>query len=198
VYRDYTKIKNSFNSVEIDPSYAKTNWLEHIEKILEYQFENPSILYIALTHKSKSQYKKNTIVDDYNMLEFLGDSIIKMFNCKRIIKIKDELLKNKEKDFTDIQRLKFIKINSEKNDLFSLICIDTEIYKFIRYDTNNRDMIEKYAEYINKIKEKNKKRKNNIPCGHLGEDLELDDVIDFQIKMLADVIESIIGAIMFD
>lgn len=54
-------------------------------------------------------------------MEFLGDSIIKYFNCKRIIKERKRLLKNKEPNFTDIQRLKFLKTNAEKNNLFALM-----------------------------------------------------------------------------
>lgn len=174
-------------------------------------------MYVALTHKSKSANKNNTIVDDYNILEFLGDSIIKMFNCKRILKMKEKLISQKEDEFSDIQRLKFIRINAEKNDLFSLICINSGIYKMIRHDTNNKEAIQNYANFIEQIKSDVRARNeeeineqitdsdsSNISeypseiTKSFGTEFEVEDVLVYQIKMLADVIEAIVGAIMFD
>lgn len=135
-----------------------------------------------MTHKTKAKKKRNNVWDDYNILEFLGDSIIKFFNCKRIIKMKDKLLQHKEKGFSDIQRLKFIKTNAEKNHLFAYMCVVTGIQKYIRHSTNNGPQIQKYVDFVNEKKD----------------DLMIEDTVPYFLKMLADVIESIIGAIMVD
>lgn len=64
--------------------------MEEIEDVLGYKFNNKYILQTALTHKSYADYmnKKNSdagnltkenTMDDYNILEFLGDSIIGLY-----------------------------------------------------------------------------------------------------------------------
>lgn len=138
---------------------------------------------VALTHKSKAKNKSGNIWDDYNLMEFLGDSVIKFFNCKRIIANRQEFIKNKEKNFTDIQRLKFIRTASEKNILFSLICIKSGIYEYVRHDTKNKDMINEYKKYMDSIG---------------NDDVDFEVLNAYHIKMLADVIEAIIGAILVD
>jgi hypothetical protein len=66
-------------------------------------------------------------------MEFLGDSVIKFFNVKRIVTNRKKLLEKKEKGFTDMQRLKFIRTAAEKNLIFGFICVDTGIYEFIEH-----------------------------------------------------------------
>ena len=154
-----------------------------IEEKMKYTFHEPNILAVALTHKSKAKHKNGSIWDDYNLMEFLGDSVIKFFNCKRIISNRKEFVKNKEKNFTDIQRLKFIRTASEKNILFSLICMKSGIYKYIRHETKNEDLIESYKVYIDSID---------------NDDVDFEVLNAYHIKMLADVIEAIIGAILVD
>lgn len=81
-----------------------------------------------------------------------------------------------------MQRLKFIRTAAEKNLLFSFICISSGIHNYIRHDTTNRDTIKQYEDYVRTERDY----------------LELDEVEQFNVKMLADVIESIIGAILLD
>ena len=81
-----------------------------------------------------------------------------------------------------MQRLKFIRTASEKNLLFSFICIDSGIHQYIRHETTNKETIKQYEQYVS----------DNVDY------LYLDDLDQFHVKMLADVIESIIGAILLD
>lgn len=171
-----------FREIEVPEDYDLKKACRLVEHLTDYTFKEPKILLIALTHKTKAKKKGNNVWDDYNILEFLGDSIIKFFNCKRIIKKKDKLLKDKEKGFSDIQRLKFIKTNAEKNHLFAFMCIDKGIHAFIRHSTNNGALIQKYVDFVHEKKD----------------DLMIEDTVPYFLKMLADVIESIIGAIMVD
>lgn len=181
-YRNYERLMKEFSSLEDPDKYDLSAAVAHIHNVTGYKFENPKVLMIAFTHKTMAKRKDNKIWDDYNMLEFLGDSFIKYCNCKRIIRMKDELVKNKEPGFSDIQRLKFIKSNAEKNHLFAFVCIHSGIYSYIRHQTKNQDDIDKYAELV-------KKR---------GDKIEIEEASKFYFKMLADIIESIIGAILID
>ena len=95
---------------------------------------------------------------------------------------RSELIKDKEGSFTAIQRLKFIKTNAEKNHLFAFMCIKSGIHKLIRHSTENITNIEMFEDIV--------ERK--------GDEITIEDTEPFFIKMLADVIESIIGAIMID
>lgn len=72
--------------MEKPKDFKETEVLNFIENKTGYEFKCPQILVTALTHKTKARYKNGQIWDDYNLLEFLGDSVIKFFNCKRIIK----------------------------------------------------------------------------------------------------------------
>ena len=121
-YNNYTKMVERFKTLKFPDIDIK---LSHklIEEKMKYTFHEPNILAVALTHKSKAKHKNGSIWDDYNLMEFLGDSVIKFFNCKRIISNRKEFVKNKEKNFTDIQRLKFIRTASEKNILFRTLQI---------------------------------------------------------------------------
>ena len=52
--------------------------VKKVEKILDYKFNNPSLLIQALTHKSTKELSGNQskTINDYERLEFLGDSIL--------------------------------------------------------------------------------------------------------------------------
>jgi dsRNA-specific ribonuclease len=59
--------------------------------------------------------------------------------------------------------------------------VDTKIHKHIRHDTTNSETIRKYEEFVE------------------SEDyIDFDELDQYFVKMLADVIESIIGAILLD
>ena len=179
----YLKILNKFSTLDFSDVKDIEKSARLISETMGYDFINKNILVVAFTHKSRGKFKNRSIWDDYNLLEFLGDSVIKFFNSKRIIKKRHELLKNKANNITDIQRLKFIRTASEKNKLFSFICIKSGIYKFIRHNTKNEDIINEYRQYIDNLD---------------SEDVNFDDLANYHIKMLADVIEAIIGAILLD
>lgn len=181
-FKQYHKITSRFDSLVLQPEIEVKEYVKFVEKLTGYKFEHANVLIIACTHKSKGRNKNGNIWDDYNLLEYLGDSVIKFFNCKRIVSKRKELLKNKEKNFSDIQRLKFIRTASEKNLLFSFICVDTGLHEFIRHETKNDETIRKYKEYVDR-------ERGNI---------DVDELNNYHIKMLADVIEAIIGAILID
>ena len=52
--------------------------LSVLEGRIGYRFRQKSLLETALTHSSFANEQKNHIVDDYERLEFLGDSILEM------------------------------------------------------------------------------------------------------------------------
>ena len=179
----YTKIWDGFSSLGFPEVIDIEQSLLLIRDVMGYEFKNPNILIVAFTHESKGKHKNGSIWDDYNLMEFLGNSVIKFFNWKRIIKNRDKLLENKEKNSTGIERLKFIRDASENNLLFSFIWINSGIYKYIRHDTKNGDTIYKYKEYIDSLN---------------SDDVDFDELNNYHIKMLADVIESIVAAILID
>ena len=72
--------------MEIPNDFKHPEVCNFIKNKTGYEFKYPQILVTALTHKTKARHKNGQIWDDYNLLEFLGDSVIKFFNCKRIIK----------------------------------------------------------------------------------------------------------------
>ena len=179
----YTKILDRFSSLGFPEVMDIEESLLLIRDVMGYEFKNPNILIVAFTHKSKGMHRNRSIWDDYNLMEFLGNSVIKFFNWKRIIKNRDRLLENKEKNSTGIERLKFIRDASENNLLFSFIWINSGIYKYIRHDTKNGDTIYKYKEYIDSLN---------------SDDVDFDELNNYHTKMLADVIESIVAAILID
>lgn len=77
------RFKNNDNPLDINTEEL----VNFIEEKTKYKFKIPQILVTAMTHKTKAKYKNGSLWDDYNLLEFLGDSVIKFFNCKRIIKM---------------------------------------------------------------------------------------------------------------
>jgi len=179
----FQEIKEEFSEITIEEDQKTVDsWTNKIEELTGYKFVNEKILVVALTHKTQSFKTKSALNNDYNTMEFLGDSILKFFNCKRIIRKRDDYLKMKEVNFTPIQRLKFIKTHAEKNALFAFMCVDSGIHTMIRHKTENQDKIDGFEQIL---KEK-------------GKDITIEDTDPYFIKMLADIIESIIGAIFID
>lgn len=178
----YGQIIQNFRFLDFKKDINTSDYVNMISNCTGYNFQTKEILIIALTHKTMAKNKDGAIWDDYNLLEFLGDSVIKFFNSKRILKYKDQMLKNKDKGFSDIQRLKYIRTAAEKNTLFAYICMDTDIYTLIRHDTTNTESIKEYKRYMNS----------------LDGDTDLENLDKYFVKMLADVIEAIIGAILLD
>ena len=66
--------------------------------------------------------------------------------------------------------------------LFSFVWVKYGLHTLIRHSTNNSETISKYSKYID------------------GEESEVDfdDLNWFYVKMLSDVIEALIGAILID
>ena len=139
--KNLNKIKERFEGIDYISTEDINYYQREINEITGYRFEIPKILMIAFTHKSVAKLKKGTLWDDYNLMEYLGDSVIKFFNCKRIIKNRQKYIKKKEKSFTDVERLKFIRMASENNLLFSFICIKSGLYRLILHYTNNNKTI---------------------------------------------------------
>ena len=154
---------------------------ELIYNLTGYKFENPNILTIALTHKSKSKYKNESIWDDYRTMSLLGKWATRFFNCKRIITKRKELLINKDHSLTKIQRLRSFLATSEKIEFLGLICIKSGIYSHIIHKIKYNH-IQKFKDFIESI----------------NEVINFDDFYNFQIDVLADVINSIFGAILID
>jgi len=68
---------------EITPEFQKR--IKKLEEILGYKFKNPYLPLAALTHSSfVSEYKEK--IQDYEVLEFLGDSVISLIVSEILIK----------------------------------------------------------------------------------------------------------------
>ena len=63
-------------------TFHSTNKYKEVEKIIDYRFHNKALLKKALTHKSSN----NSTGENYERLEFLGDSIIDFLVCEFIYK----------------------------------------------------------------------------------------------------------------
>ena len=112
--KNLEKIKTRFDQIYYLEFENKEKYVKMVERKTGYRFENPNILLIAFTHKSISKHKRGSMWDDYNLMEYLGDSVIKFFNWERIIKNRNKYIQKKNEKFTVAQKLKFIRIASEK------------------------------------------------------------------------------------
>lgn len=116
---------------------AKGEMIKNVERVLGYSFRCKSYLVQALSHKSyvEAIAKKNDSrieLQDYNLLEYLGDSIFNFF-------VLDFFLKNSEKYKDDYppNMLHKLQVETVNNCFLSLIMIDSGLHKAILRDKNH-------------------------------------------------------------
>lgn len=151
--------------------------LELLQKeILEYKFFNIEILKEALIHKSSKNNKQN-----YERLEFLGDAVLEIFTIFNIFGIcRNENFANKNLNCGIITDIKSFLVSNHNLINISLIL---NLDKYIVYCDNS------ISEAINDYK------------SNLNLNFNLDDYQQNYFarpKIISDIFEAIVGAILID
>lgn len=173
---------------------------------LKYNFKNKELLNIALTHKSiNSDPHKN-----YENLEFLGDSIVESFiSCSLFRIFANYLYNNKDiqlsSDSETTNKDKIMKIKYTKGKIFnnvfmthikSLLCSNAFMCKLSSFLHLPKFVKCGYNSLNNKIKAF--MEKDNIDKILNRKLSDYEDYNAFTPKIIADIFESIVGAIYID
>ena len=191
------KIGNSFE--EIKEYYSKhiddkkeediNKRYESLEKVIEYNFKNKSLLETAMTPE------KFNVQNNYEKLEFLGDSIVELYIVLFVFKIFSPILFGHNPKM--IEKLKLNEqLKSFKNSLItrmkSLLCANTFMNKIScslslpLYYRHYYDDFEKFFSYENiKLILERKLNENDNP-----------NIL--RSKIISDLFESLVGAIYID
>lgn len=122
--------------------------MNEVETILGYEFSCKAWLIEALTHKSysKEHEKQNGYLEDYERLEFLGDSVLGYLMARHFFLStqKDGIRKNPK----ELHKMKTSVIN---NNLLSLIVIENKIHEYMIYNTKAPSFYEQFEKYVSTV-----------------------------------------------
>ncbi len=191
------KIGNSFNEIKeyylnhIDDKKEEdiNKRYENLEKVIEYNFKNKSLLETAMTPE------KFNVQNNYEKLEFLGDSIVELYIVLFVFKIFSPILFGHNPKMIEKlklnDQLKYFK-NSLITKIKSLLCANIFMNKIsyclslpLYYKHNHNDF-EKFFSYENiKLILERKLNENDNP-----------NIL--RNKVISDLFESLVGAIYID
>ena len=157
------------------------NPIELIFNLTGYRFDNPNVLIVALTHKSSQKFYNQSIWNDNSLIGLIGKCALRFFNSKRLIIKRNELLLNYSQSSSKISKLKSLLASTERNIFLGLICIKSGICDLIHHNLRDNN-IPRIKEFIEET----------------YEDLHIDDIMSFNMDMLAEVVNAIFGAILID
>ncbi|KAB1227320.1 hypothetical protein CJ030_MR1G000270 [Morella rubra] len=146
--------------------------VEHLESLLDHSFRDPSLLVEALTHGS---YLRPEIPRCYQRLEFLGDSVLDYLMTTHFYHNYPGLSPGQ---LTDMRSA------SVNNECYALSAVKSGLHKHIL--RNSPELDKQIVETINGFKKKSSKSTFGW---------QLDTTFS---SVLADVIESLAGAILVD
>ncbi|KAI9095377.1 hypothetical protein K1719_026411 [Acacia pycnantha] len=172
-------ILSSFAEATMDPPETPPRNLDEVEEILGYNFKNKCLLEEALTHPS---YYHNTKDDNHNneaetkcssfeRLEFLGDAVL------NFLVTKEQFFSYPDFSSGVLTRLRAANVDTEK---LARVAVKHQLYSYLRHRKSLLE--EQIDEFIKEILE--------YPIHSNG-------LIDVP-KCLADLVESIIGAVFID
>ena len=116
----------------MDMNMYFTRSLQDIEKKIKYQFKCKSFLIQAFTHKSYNELylgTSKTMIEDYERLEFLGDSILNYLVSQYFYTNTQN--DEKRKMPKELHKMKASVIN---NALLSLIIIENQLHEYVIYN----------------------------------------------------------------
>ena len=190
------KIGNSFEEIKeyysnhIDDKKEEdiNKRYKNLEKVIEYNFKNKSLLETAMTPE------KINIKNNYEKLEFLGDSIVELYIVLFVFKIFSPILFGHNKKMIEKlklnEQLKYFK-NSLITKIKSLLCANIFMNK-ISYCLSLPLYYKNYNDFEKFLSDKNIKlileRKLN----------ENDNPNILRNKVISDLFESLVGAIYID
>eukprot|EP00347_Sterkiella_histriomuscorum_P010525 403375951 len=127
--------------------------IDKVESILGYTFKYKEILLQALTHKSTKESLQNQAnqenYNDYERLEFLGDSILNFLVAQHFFLTTQD----KPDDFKPKQLHKS-KTSIVNNVILSLIVIEKGIYESIIYNQLSEQFKTQFEAYVQTVKKK--------------------------------------------
>ncbi|KAH7850741.1 hypothetical protein Vadar_002294 [Vaccinium darrowii] len=143
--------------------------LNEVEKIIGYKFRNPSLLHQAFTHASCLTTTMTT--SSYELLEYIGDSVLNVLISTTDYFAYPKLLPGK------LTRLQSANVDTKK---LGRVAVERSLYNYLRH--KNPQLDEQIRQFM-------------------------DEIADYHLhswglvnapKVLADIVESIIGAIFID
>lgn len=168
----------------MDIDFLLSHSRKDVEKILKYNFKDPSLMLEALSHSS---YIRNRLTRSYERLEFLGDAILDFLITSHIFENCRDL---KPGEITD---LRSALVN---NVTFAAYVVKLELHKFICCELNVplSKAIVMFVEHQNQ-------RKHEIEEDVLylidEEECHIAEYVEVP-KVLSDIFEALIGAIYLD
>lgn len=137
-------------------------------------------------------------LEDYERLEFLGDSILNYMIAKHFfLTTQDDAVKKMPKE---LHKMKTAVIN---NALLSLIVIEKGIHNFIIYNFKAEQFRKQFEKFVSTVQEMLRpisttelSQRSSSERDHLA--LDLDELYEHNLKIFGDVFESLIGAVFLD
>lgn len=155
--------------------------LDELEAKLCYKFNDKSFLRQAMIHPS---YTRLQVTNNYQKLEFLGDSILDFLITLHLYKVHPNLSPG---DMTDLRS------SLVDNVTFGYLTVTNKIHKHLKYSSVNLyQTIERYLSHVKLLKHP----KDAVYLIKEDETLEMEEI---EVpKVLGDIFEAIAGAIYID
>ena len=158
---------------------VKTERLDRLQVDLDYTFTSPHLALEAVTHSSKMQ----SDLPSYERLEFLGDAVLDFLVVSFF---KDKFPGLNESGWTTL------KSNAVSNASLGVLCVQTGLFSILRHDS--ADMADAIAVFDADMCE----AKRQAEAASQGDELEPFWLKLKPPKALADIIESLLGALFVD
>ena len=144
----------------LEPKFFRQFNLQRVEEIIKYEFKCKSWLIEALTHKSWiDQSVENSLnlgpnlrIQDYERLEFLGDSILSYLVAKYFFLVTQDDEKRKMP-----KELHKMKTSVIQNCCLSLIVIEAQIHQHIIYNEKAAAFKEQFDRCVDIVLDLNEK-----------------------------------------
>merc|ERR1712126_642296 len=159
---------------------------EQFENSINYHFSDKSLLLQAMTHGSSSRYK---LIDDYQILEFLGDFVLNFLISRQLEK------QSRDMAITpgDMSQRRSILIS---NNVLAWIAVRNNFHQYLRIECPFAkseidrfvNLVDETQTKIDALRENDKQEKRNI----------VTETSQEAPKVLADIFESVAGAIYRD
>ncbi|KAF9129876.1 Dicer-like protein 1 [Mortierella sp. 14UC] len=158
------------------PSFANLSAIQTVQKVLGYEFKDPSLFFEAMTHAS--HIRADAIC--YQRLEFLGDAVLDF-----------QVIRYYYEKYHDAPpgAITLIKDASVNNSILGAISIKWGLQKFLNHYSPS--LIGAIARAMVSLEE----RQNNSPNGELEGEYWVDI---YMPKVLGDLVESTLGAVFVD
>ena len=134
----------------LEHTFYRPNQMHKVETIIGYEFKCKSWLVQALTHKSYIDQSVESSVkmrlDDYERLEFLGDSVLNYLVAKFFF-ISTQFDQERKMP-KELHKMKTAVIN---NTLLSLIVIENGIHEHIVYNKKAMAFKDQFDKYVSDV-----------------------------------------------